>query len=79
MRANTKFVEYCIIPTNKTNKSCALIDFIIGLCFAKLMNKDEKINPEKHHKKNVLATPDKRITFFIKIASVPENIKAKTL
>ena len=67
------------MPTDMINKSCVFTDFIIGLCFANIINNAEKISPEKHHKKNVLVTLVKRIIFLIKIASVPEKIKAKIL
>ena len=49
------------------------------MCREIVKNNNEKNNPENAHKKNAFVIPERRIIFFIKIASVPEKIRARTL
>ena len=73
----TKFVEYCIIPTDKTKHTKCLTEGITNLCL-KIQN-EENINPENAHKKKDAEIFVSIIISFINTASTAENINAKAL
>ena len=52
---------------------------ILSLCLENRTKIVEKISPAIAQKKNAVEILERRITFFIKIASVPEKISAKIL
>ena len=77
----TKFVEYCIIPTRAISPSWNLmLGFeILSLCLEQIAKNVEKTSPAPAQKKNAVEIFERRIIFFIKIASVPEKISASIL
>lgn len=77
--ANTKFVEYCIIPTARINKNWYLYSLITGLCLEKATIIDENKSPDRAHKIKQFVVPVIKIIFFINTASVPEQISASIL
>ena len=73
----TKFVEYCIVPTDKIKHTKCLAEGIVNL-WLKIQN-EENINPENAHKKKDAGMLVNIIICLINTASIAENINAKAL